>query len=303
MERRRSIFDSQSEKRVFRSLSSTWSSDYLVSDHVPVRNVLGWDQIQSLGLPDKERRFLLSADFDFVVCTKDEGEPLLAVEFDGYSRGFSNDGRYLSSLATDERRRRFNTKLVACEHFGMPMVIVSYQEASGAATNTLTVLDAIVGSVIAGQRTAEEITARMEELSDAYRDDPSGELTGAILDEISFSNDLKHNPVVRRTLELRKAIHYTADGITFLTDRDHLGYVGGRFTIWVGVDTSSGKVRIKECFANTLYLRAVNCDGCAAENLLYEMGHYLLLVNAINRFGTGEQFWVNAGKHARWVER
>ena len=303
MERRRSIFDSESEKRVFRSLTSTWSSDYLVSEHVPVRNVLGWDQIKSLALPDKDTRFLLSAEFDFVVCTKDEGEPLVAVEFDGFSRGFSKDGQFLSSLATDDRTHRFNTKLSACEHFAMPLVIVSYQEASGADADTFTVLDAIIGSVIAGHRTAEEVTARMDDLSNAYDDDPSGEVTGAILDEISFTNDLRHNPVVRRTLELRKAIRYTAEGIQLLRDRDHLGYVGGRFAICSGLEASGGKLRVREHFGFTLYLRAVNCDGCSAANLLYEMGHYLLLVNAISRFGTGEQFWLNSEKHARWVER
>jgi hypothetical protein len=303
MERRRSIFDSESEKRVFHSLASTWSGDYLVSDHVPVRNVLGWDQIKSLGLPDKETRFLLSAEFDFVVCTKDEGEPLVAIEFDGYSRGFSKDGQFLSSLATDERTHRFNTKLAACEHFSMPMVIVSYQESSGSTTDTLTVLDAIIGSVIAGHSTAEEVAAQMSELSNAYGEDPSGELTGAILDEISFGNDLKYNPVVRRTMELRKSIRYSADGIHFLHDRDDQGYVGGRFAIESGLQMGGNKLRVREHYSFNLYLRSVNCEGCEEANLLLAMGNYLLMVNAISRFGTGNQFWRNAEPHGRWVER
>jgi hypothetical protein len=303
MERRRSIFDSEPEKRLFHSLASKWSGDYLVSDHVPVRNVIGWDQIKSLGLPDKDTRFLLSGEFDFVVCTKDEGKPLVAIEFDGYSRGFSKDGQFHSSLARDDRSHKFNTKLAACEHFAMPLVIVSYQESSGIKTDTLTVLDAIIGSVIAGHRTAEEVAAQMSELSNAYGADRSGELTGAILDEISFGNDLKYNPVVRRTMELRKSIGYTTDGIHFLNDRDDQGYVGGRFAIQCGLQMEGSKLRVREHYSFDLYLRAVNCEACDEANLLLEMGNYLLMVNAISRFGTADQFWRNAEPHGRWVER
>jgi hypothetical protein len=176
-------------------------------------------------------------------------------------------------------------------------------KASGAPICTLTVLDAIIGSVIAGHQTAKEVSARMNELSGACNDDPSGEVTGSILDEIRFANDLKYNPVIRRTLELRKAIGYIAEGIHFLGDRDHLGYLGGHFAIHSGIQLSGNKMKVKEHFGFDLYLRSVNCNGCDEVNLLYEMGHYLLLVNAINRFGTGKQFWLNSEKYARWVER
>jgi hypothetical protein len=56
MERRPSIFDSRSEQRTYRSLESTWGSDYLISDHLPVRNVLGFDQIKALDLPERDIR-------------------------------------------------------------------------------------------------------------------------------------------------------------------------------------------------------------------------------------------------------
>ena len=45
MERRPSIFDSHSEFRTFRLLESVWGSDYLISDHLPVRNVLGFERV------------------------------------------------------------------------------------------------------------------------------------------------------------------------------------------------------------------------------------------------------------------
>ena len=305
MERRPSIFDSHSEFRTFRLLESVWGSDYLISDHLPVRNVLGFEQIKALDLPERDVRYLLSADFDFVVCTKDQGEPLIVVEFDGYTRGYSQNGQHVSKLADDDRRHKFNTKLTACSFYQMPMVIVSNEEAFWGDDDMLTVLDAIVGSVIAAKHTGEDVRLQMNELSRALEEDPTGDAAGAVLDAITFENELKYNPVVRRTAEMRKQIGYSGgEGIEFLRDTRHLGYVGGRFAIRGGVKMSPAKCEYYEYFAVSMYLRAVNCFGCSEVSLLYELGHYLLLFKAIKRFGsTREEFARNIKPHGRWVER
>ena len=152
---------------------------------------------------------MLSADFDFVVCTKDQGEPLIVVEFDGYTRGYSQNGQHVSKLADDDRRHKFNTKLTACSFYQMPMVIVSNEEAFWGDDDMLTVLDAIVGSVIAAKHTGEDVRLQMNELSRALEEDPTGDAAGAVLDAITLKNELKYNPVVRRTAEMRKQIGYS----------------------------------------------------------------------------------------------
>lgn len=304
MERRRSIFDSQSERRVFHELKSTWGSDYYISAPVPVRNVLGWEQIKALDLPDKDTRYLLSADFDFVVCTKNDGVPLIAVEFDGFTRGYSRNAQHVSTLADEERRHKFNAKLQACEFYGMPMVIVSNEEAFWGDSDMFTALDALVGSVISSMRTTEDVHAHGEELANALEEDPSGDGAGGIINEIRFANELRHNPVVRRIAEMEKQIGYSGEGVQPIRDRDHLGYVGGRFAIFGGMEMSNGKCRVFEYMTVTLYLRAVNCLGCSEFNMIYDLGHYLLLTKAIKRFGaTEEEFWRNAQPHGKWVAR
>lgn len=46
---KRSIFDSNSEKNLFRKIDSRWSKYVEVYPQIPVRNVISYHQIKSLG--------------------------------------------------------------------------------------------------------------------------------------------------------------------------------------------------------------------------------------------------------------
>jgi len=117
MRNRESIFGSDSEKQVFRTLRSRWAKVFDVYPQIPVRRVCGYNAIMHLPVPQRQRDYLLKTEFDFVVTEKDTGIPLLAIEFDGLSHGFSKDGRYISKVAVlqdPHRKLKIEAKLNAC---------------------------------------------------------------------------------------------------------------------------------------------------------------------------------------------
>ena len=146
-----SIFDSESERRAYFTVSTHWSRFLDVYPHIPVRNALGYERLKGLSIQEKARQYLLKTEFDFVVCDTC-GSPILAVEFDGLGHGFSRDGTYVQITETEDpyRTLKLNTKISACEECGLPVVVVSYPETERSFDPDcpVTVLDAIIGEVL-----------------------------------------------------------------------------------------------------------------------------------------------------------
>lgn len=88
----RSIFDSASERKIFNRLKTYWNQYVDVFTQIPVKSVIGYNEVVKFSNSEKALDFLLKTSFDFVICELGTGIPILVIEFDGLSGGFSTDG-------------------------------------------------------------------------------------------------------------------------------------------------------------------------------------------------------------------
>lgn len=303
---RKPLFDSKSEKRVFTRLDQRWSRYVDIYPHIPVRNVLGFEELRSLDISDRAKDYLLKTEFDFVVCEQTSAIPQLAVEFDGIGHGLSRDGGYVpvvTPINDRHRKLKLDAKLSACEALDFPLVIVSYPETEPLweSEDALMILDAIIGEVLGAIHTSEVVTEHMDEISSALEHDQSGEDAGWKLFDIEMESQLTRNPIRRKTAELSKKI--PVSGLEMQSLRDRPGYVGGRFTIQGGIHVERGIFRMQDLVSVDVYLRDLNCPGCSAPALLESVGEYLLVRKALHKVGINATAWRDLMQSAPWVER
>src|SRR5262245_30303354 len=108
MATRKTIFDSSSERELFEAIHSQWSERGLVLyPSLPFANILN---LATLNVTPEERSFLLKTSVDYTLCTA-AGEPIVSVEFDGLSHGFSRYGRYVAMRPAPRNDSRRQWKL------------------------------------------------------------------------------------------------------------------------------------------------------------------------------------------------
>jgi hypothetical protein len=101
---RRTVFDSLSERDVFRALESRWSPTLALYPSLPLSKIV--DLEASDGLSESARRYFYATNVDYTFCEAD-GRPLLSVEFDGIGHGFSRDARYVEGRSTIDPKREW----------------------------------------------------------------------------------------------------------------------------------------------------------------------------------------------------
>jgi len=268
------LFDSESEKRAFSTVRTRWSRFVDLYPHIPVRNALGYDRIKQMPISNKAKEYLLKTEFDFVVCDR-SASPILAIEFDGLGHGFSRDGRYVQFVDTEDQHRqlKLETKISACESCGLPIIIVSYPETEPNSDPDcpVTVLDAVIGEVIAGLK--HQKLVNLGQLGEALESDPSGEAADSYLLEIEVLSE-QENPIRRRIKQMQRELPVSF-GLHIHPLDDCPGYVGARQSILGGIQLSGQKSRQQVLLTYDAYVRTVNCLGCDAfelANLLAEYG-------------------------------
>jgi hypothetical protein len=160
---RQTVFDSASEREIFRSLDSRWSPRLRLYPQLPLAKLIDLEPVDSL--PDNERRFFYSTNVDYTFC-EPSGKPLFAIEFDGIGGGFSSDGVYVPARATSDPNRpwKLDFKLRAARAADFPLAVVSFEEAGElSAGDSLTVLDCLIGRCLAKIREEELIREFLEE--------------------------------------------------------------------------------------------------------------------------------------------
>ncbi len=147
----KTIFGSKSEKENFRKLVSHWEKYVAIYPQVSVKNVIGYDELEQLPMPKKAIEYLKKTEFDYVVCEKDSGAPIIAIEFDGIGHGFSRNGEYFSKVIpidAPNRKIKLDNKLEACTFTDTPLVIISYDECKLNNEDQIMIIDAIIGQAI-----------------------------------------------------------------------------------------------------------------------------------------------------------
>jgi hypothetical protein len=102
MKVRRTVFDSLSERDVFRALESRWSPPLCLYPSLPLAKIVSLEDGD--GLSTSQRRYFYATNVDYTFCEAD-GRPLLRVEFDGIGHGFSRDGVYIEGQPTIDLAR------------------------------------------------------------------------------------------------------------------------------------------------------------------------------------------------------
>jgi hypothetical protein len=173
---RSTVFDSASERMIFRALDSRWSPRLRLYPSLPLSKIVELEQAD--GLPANERRFFYATNVDYTFC-EPTGRPVMSIEFDGIGGGFSRDGTYFPKRQTPDPNRKWKLdfKLRVARSVGFPFGVVSSEETEELGPGvSLTVLDSVIGRCLARRREAEiieELIAEALELRPAAASAPS----------------------------------------------------------------------------------------------------------------------------------
>src|SRR5216684_630052 len=146
-----SIFGSGVERETFLALRRKWEKEVDVFPQVPVKTVVGFSRVQAVQ-DESERQYLLQTEFDYVVCKKNSGIPILVIESDGMGGGFSRILEYETRepVKGRNRRKKLEAKLRICADAEIPVIVVATPEQERIdEARHLTILDGIVGEVLA----------------------------------------------------------------------------------------------------------------------------------------------------------
>ena len=204
---RDSIFGSKREEEGFRSIEHSWGADYALHPQFPLSALLTPD----CKLPEDEWDLFLKTSIDYVLATK-EGLPILAIDFDGMGGGFDRDGEYVQVRATQDpnRKRKFDWKLSFAEQNGFPYHIVSSGEFRHLGRGIeLTVVDGIIGSVIANKKILESAPSFLEEHANAIEDQPDwykSEFIQDLLMGLEIECEAEHSKIWRKKCEVMAQI-------------------------------------------------------------------------------------------------
>jgi hypothetical protein len=264
--RRPSIFGSGVERETFLAIRKKWEREVDVFPQVPVKCVVGFSRVQAIQ-ERRKKQYLLRTEFDYVVCDKKHGTPILVIEFDGMGGGFSRDLRYVTKVAPIRGRNRstkFHAKLDVCADAGIPAVVVSMPERDSIGEdNRLTIIDGIIGEVLASH-TFENIlkTRTFRSIGEA--------------EDLEFKLGLRKNPINKAICEALATLLAVDQGARIraqepLYDRESEGMIGCHTTL-----------RFSERqFDASAYLRDINCQGFVAYGLAERLSELAALKAAV----------------------
>jgi hypothetical protein len=222
---RKTIFGSRSEHELFASINSYWSTrGFVLYPSLPFASIF---DITKPELTAEERSFLLKTSVDYTLCTK-EGQPIISVEFDGISHGFSRHGRYVAlrpAPRNDPRRAwKLDVKLRVATEADYPLLVVSYHEKNPVAEDIhVTILDGMIGRVLAKrefsrrfQPLVDEHEGQLAQMSDLEADEYLQNLAIGLEVEL----DLSWNPIAlasaEKAMDLMKRGFSSSHGLRYL---------------------------------------------------------------------------------------
>jgi hypothetical protein len=203
---RKTIFGSHSERELFVSIDSYWSTrGFVLYPSLPFASIF---DITKLDVTPEEKSFLLKTSVDYTLCTK-EGRPVVSVEFDGISHGFSRHGRYVAvrpAPRNDPRRAwKLDVKLRLATEEDYPLLVVSYHEKNQVAEDVhLTILDGMIGRVLAKREFSRRLQSLVddheEELAEVPPDDADEYIQNLAIG-LEVEVDLSWNPIALASAE------------------------------------------------------------------------------------------------------
>lgn len=213
----KNVFASASERRNFEKLSRNWGNKYRIYHNLPFLNVFSprdiydfsdWKRARPIELTELEIARLKKTSIDYTICDAADS-PLLCIEFDGLQQGFNVGTQYHpqhSSRHSVWRQEITELKLKVALGSLFPFVVVgSAQFADLSSTSTLTLVDGVIGEVLASRAVMErfrnpfdpnEIGMSQEEF-DALPSWDQEQLVQDWVLSVEIDAEMEHNPLAR----------------------------------------------------------------------------------------------------------
>ena len=183
MKIKQSIFGSEPEYKLFKSLQNRWSHDFDLWPSLPFSCIVELDQSEP-SLNGKERNFFYNTNIDYTLCTKN-GLPVLSIEFDGLGKGFSRNGEYIQVQASRDpyRKLKLDLKIKIAKKLSYPFYVISFEESKDLAPDlSLTIVDGIIGQVLAKKEFRESIKTLYDDNREMIESLPHYEQRGYVQD-------------------------------------------------------------------------------------------------------------------------
>lgn len=299
----KSIFDSKSERTIFKRLKTFWSKYVDVFPQIPVRNVIEYQELKKFDKNPKVTDFLLKTSFDFVVCELETGNPILVIEFDGLSGGFSQDGKFFIESVPDNdqyRKLKMDTKLRVCSEFRIPMIVVSYNESNllSESGDWISILDAIIGDAIEKRAHEKNYSKYIEMLTEAYEfgGQESAELATI---EIEMINE-RYNPIKRKIREITNKFPRWPTQIVFPQEEGN--WLVGKFKLTSGFKTEGKDFYQKVMMEIELKIRKVGVFESDNIFLFNTIGEYCLARKVEKELGSDSKKWTELNRKTEWTK-
>jgi len=148
---RPTVFGSQEERRVYYRLVERWGNRLRVWHNLPFAQIFSIEDdeeyLATLGSGAKEFFYKTSVDYTF--CLPDDDSPILAVEFDGRSKGHSAGDVYYQQRLDEIRHLKLTNKLKVASYNDFPFFILQYDEICDIAPAVkIAIIDGLVGDVL-----------------------------------------------------------------------------------------------------------------------------------------------------------
>jgi hypothetical protein len=300
---KKSIFDSNSEKIIFKRLKTFWSKYVDIFPQIPIRSVIDYESIKTFSKNPKTIDFLLKTSFDFVVCELETGIPILIIEFDGLTGGFSQEGKFYneSNLKTDPYRKlKMETKLKLCRENKIPMIAVSYNESNllSESGDWISILDAIIGDSIEKRYYEKNYNQYMNMLSEAYEcgGSESVEMTSIEIDTINE----QYNPIKLKIKKITDNFPFWPMQIIFPQENEN--WLFGKFTLSHGLQTINNSLHTKKILQIDLKIRKVGVFDSDSIFLFNTIGEYCLARKTEHILGGNFDKWNEAIKSKEWTK-
>lgn len=299
---KKSIFDSKAENSIYKRLKTFWSKYVDVFPQIPVRNVIEYDEIVIFE-KNVKTNFLLKTSFDFVICELETGFPILVVEFDGLSGGFSQEGNFYMNTIPEidpHRQLKMETKLKLCSKFQVPMLVVSYEESNllSESGDWISILDVIIGDAIEKRHYEKNYIRYIEMLSEAYEfgGQESAELASI---EIEIINE-EYNPVKRKIKEITKK--FPRWPMQIVSPQKQGDWLAGKFCLNYGFNTINGCLNTKKLLGLDLKIRKVGVFDSDCLFLFNTIGEYCLARKTEREIGYDKEKWKELIEKTEWTK-
>jgi phage anti-repressor protein len=171
MKIRDSVFGSRSERELYSSLESRWANMFNLYPSLPFTSII---DIGGAKVRDGEKQYLFKTSVDFTLCEKETDKPIMSIEFDGLGHGYSHEGKYVQVTQSEDsfRKLKFDLKLRLAQRVSYPYIVISFDEADPFTEDLeLTIVDGLIGRVLARKRFDELMKERRSELEGPESED------------------------------------------------------------------------------------------------------------------------------------